>query len=59
MDPLKHRGNKKSVWCLMYIDGDEWSASRPGPFTTRKIALGTHIGSWVGPKAGLNAVVRR
>jgi hypothetical protein len=35
-------------------------ASRPGRFTTRERAPGTHwIGSWVGPRAGLDAVVKR
>jgi hypothetical protein len=41
-------------------DGGEWSASRPGRFTLRERALGTHwIGSWVGPRAGLDAVSKR
>jgi hypothetical protein len=34
--------------------------SRPGRFTARERAPGTHwIGGWVGPRAGLNAVVKR
>jgi len=34
------------------------SASRPGHFTPRERAPGTHwIGGWVGPSAGLDAVV--
>jgi hypothetical protein len=34
--------------------------SRPGRFIPRKSALGTHwIGGWVGPRAGLDAVVKR
>jgi hypothetical protein len=42
------------------LDGDEWSASRPGRFTPRKRAIGTHwIGGWVGPRAVLDAVVKR
>jgi hypothetical protein len=42
------------------LDGDEWSASSPGRFTPRERASGTHwIGGWVGPRAGLDAVVRR
>jgi hypothetical protein len=42
------------------LDGGEWSASRPGRFTTRERDPGTHwIGGWVGPRAGLNAVVKR
>jgi hypothetical protein len=41
-------------------NGGEWSASRPGYFTPRERALGTHwIGGWVGPRAVLNAVVKR
>jgi len=35
------------------LDGCEWSALRPGHFTPRERAVGTHwIGSWVGPRAG-------
>jgi hypothetical protein len=35
--------------------GGEWSASRPGRFTPRERAHGTHwIGGWVGPWAGLD-----
>jgi hypothetical protein len=31
------------------LDGDEWSASRPGPFITGERARGTHwLGGWVG-----------
>jgi hypothetical protein len=42
------------------LDGDEWSASRPGHFTPREIAPGTHwIGGCVGPRAVLDAVVKR
>jgi hypothetical protein len=42
------------------LDGGEWSASRPGRFTPRVRALGTHwIGGWVGPRAVLDAVVKR
>jgi hypothetical protein len=34
------------------LDGGEWSASRPGRFTPRERASGTHwIGGWVGPRA--------
>jgi hypothetical protein len=40
--------------------GGEWSASCPGRFTPRERAPGTHwIGDWVGPKAVLDAVVKR
>jgi hypothetical protein len=42
------------------IDVGEWSASRPGRFTPREIAPGTHwIGGWVGPRTILEAVVKR
>jgi hypothetical protein len=42
------------------LDGGEWSASRPGCFTPRERALGTHwIGGWVGPGAVLDPVVKR
>jgi hypothetical protein len=42
------------------LDGGKWSASRPGRFTTRKGASGTHwIGGWVGPRAVLDAVMKR
>jgi hypothetical protein len=39
------------------LEGGEWSASRPGRFTTGESASGTHwIGGWVGPRADLEAV---
>jgi hypothetical protein len=42
------------------LDGGEWSASRSGRFTLRERAPGTHwIGGWVGPRAVLDAVVKR
>jgi hypothetical protein len=42
------------------LDGGEWSASRPGRFTARERAPGTHwIGGWVGPRAVLDAVMKR
>jgi hypothetical protein len=42
------------------LDGGEWPASRPGRFTSRHIAPDTHwIGGWVGPRAVLDAVVKR
>jgi hypothetical protein len=42
------------------LDGGEWSASRPGLFTPRERAPGTHwIGGWVDPRAVLDAVVKR
>jgi hypothetical protein len=42
------------------LDGGERSVSRPGRFTPRERAPGTHwIGSWLGPRAVLDAVVKR
>jgi hypothetical protein len=42
------------------LDGGEWSASRPGRFTPREKAPDTHwIGGWVGPRGGLDAVMKR
>jgi len=42
------------------IDGGEWTASRSSRFTTRERAPGTHwIRGWVGPRACLDAVVKR
>jgi hypothetical protein len=42
------------------LDGGEWSGSRPGRFTPRERAPGTHwIGGWVGRRAVLDTVVRR
>jgi hypothetical protein len=42
------------------LDGGEWSASRPSRFTPRGRAPSTHlIGGWVGPRAVLDAVVKR
>jgi hypothetical protein len=41
-------------------DGSEWSASRPGRFTPRERAPGTHcIGRRLGPRAVLDAMVKR
>jgi hypothetical protein len=47
------------VWIHIFLTsplaGGEWSASRPGRFTPREKASGTHcIGSWVDPRAGLD-----
>jgi hypothetical protein len=40
--------------------GGEWSASRPGRFIPGEIARSTYwIGSWVGPRVGLDAVEKR
>jgi hypothetical protein len=42
------------------LGGSEWSDSRPGRSTPRERAPGTHwIGGWVGPRAVLDAVVKR
>jgi hypothetical protein len=42
------------------LDGGEWSASRPGRFTLRERVPSTLcIGGWVGPRAVLDAVVKR
>jgi hypothetical protein len=42
------------------LDGGEWSASQAGRFIPREIDPGTHwIGGWVGPRAVLDAVVKR
>jgi hypothetical protein len=42
------------------LDGDELSVSRPCHFTPREIAPVTHwIWGWVGPRAGLDRVVKR
>jgi hypothetical protein len=42
------------------LDGGAWWASRPGRFTPTEITSGTHwIGGWVGPRAILDAVVKR
>jgi hypothetical protein len=48
------------AFLTLALNGGEWSASRPGRFTPRERAPGTHwIGGWVGPKAGLDAVLKR
>jgi hypothetical protein len=40
--------------------GGEWSNSRPGRFTPRERAPGTHwIGGWVDLRAGLNDLEKR
>jgi hypothetical protein len=42
------------------LDGDKWSGSRPGRFTSRERAPGAHwIGGWVCTRAVLDAVVKR
>jgi hypothetical protein len=42
----------------MALDGGEWSASRSGRFVTGVRAPGW-IEGWVGPRAGLDAAVKR
>jgi hypothetical protein len=42
------------------LAANEWSASRPGRFTSGERAPGTHwIGGWVNPRTGLNDVKRK
>jgi len=42
------------------LDGGEWSASRPSRFTPKERTPCTHwIGVWVGPRTGLDAVLRK
>jgi hypothetical protein len=42
------------------LDGGEWSASRPGRFTSRERVPDTHwVGDWVGCRAVLDAVMRK
>jgi hypothetical protein len=43
------------------LDGVEWSSSHPCRFTTRERApAGIHwIGGWVGPRTGLDTVVKK
>jgi hypothetical protein len=48
------------VFFTSALDVGEWSASRHGRFTPRERAPSTHwIGGWVGPRAVLDAVVKR
>jgi hypothetical protein len=45
------------IFLTSALAGGEWSASRPGRFTTGERATGTHwIGSWVGPRACMDDV---
>jgi hypothetical protein len=64
----KHRAMKTywGVEVLLHVFltsglyGGEWSASRSGRFTPRERAHGTRwTGGWVGPRAGLDTVVKR
>jgi hypothetical protein len=48
------------AFLTLALDGREWSASRPGRFTPRERAPCTPwLGSWVGPRAGLDTVSKR
>jgi hypothetical protein len=48
------------VFLTSALVGGEWSASRPGHFNPRGNISGTQwIGSWVGPRAGLDDVDER
>jgi hypothetical protein len=50
----------RSTHSLTALDAGEWSDSRPARFTPRERAPVTYwIGSWTGPRAGLDAVVKR
>jgi hypothetical protein len=47
------------VFLTSVLVGGEWSASRPGRFTSREGAPGTYwIGGWVGPRAGVEETVK-
>jgi hypothetical protein len=42
------------------LDGDEWSATRPGRFTTCEISRGTHwIWGWAIPRTSLDVMENR
>jgi hypothetical protein len=48
------------VFLTSALVGDEWSVSLPGRFSSGDTAFGTHwIGGWVGPRFGLEGVVKR
>jgi len=48
------------VLLTLALDGGEWLASCPSHFTHGEGSLGTHwTGDWVGPRAGLDAVVKK
>jgi hypothetical protein len=48
------------IFLTSALVGGEWSAPRPGCFTPRERALGTHwIGGWVDPRAGMDDVEKR
>jgi hypothetical protein len=48
------------VFVTSALVGGEWFASRPGRFTPRERAPGTHwIGGWVDPRTSLDKVEKR
>jgi hypothetical protein len=52
---MRERGGIAPTFLTLALDGDEWSASRPGLFTSGEIAPDTNwIGSWVGPRVVLD-----
>jgi hypothetical protein len=54
---MKTYGEERVELLTSALDGGERSDSRPGPFMPRERALTTYwIGSWVGPRAGMDAV---
>jgi hypothetical protein len=56
----KHYAMKACGGVASALVGSEWSDSRPGRFTFRGRAPGTHwIGGWICPRAGLDDVEKR
>jgi hypothetical protein len=54
---VKTCGNGGMEPRIVNLDGGEWSASRPGPFTPGKRVPGTHwLRGWVGLRADFDAV---
>jgi hypothetical protein len=52
-----HGGVDAYIYIFLHssLIGGEWSASRPGHFTSGERAHGTRwVGGWVGPRAGLD-----
>jgi hypothetical protein len=59
-DILVEWSHSSTYSVTLAIDGGEWSTSRPGRFTPRKIATGAHwIGGWMGSRTGLDTVSKR
>jgi hypothetical protein len=47
------------AFLISALDGGEWSASNSASLTSGERAPGTHWrGVWVGPRTGVNAVVK-